>query len=158
MYALFAIEKLVKNSQLVAAEVMLAQRSDEQLQIATQKTKAQMEASAEAEVKASKVKEKYNELAQVGSNSDSSSSSAEENAQARARINAEIAEIESEYRQKTEKANREACEVALKEHVIEQEVKRLETVVSAIKAQLQNLEQAESQGIQQSTPKYNGLS
>ena len=75
----------------------------------------------------------------------------------KAALEAEIKAIEEEVKVETDRVNRELLSVSLKENAVEQEVKRQDTRVTALQEQLEAVQQAEGQGIQNSIPKFSGL-
>ena len=76
---------------------------------------------------------------------------------ARNTINAEIKKIEQENQAELDDINREIYLVGIKEAAVEMEVKRLDTMVSALQKQLEAVEEAEGKAIDRATPKFNGV-
>ena len=56
-----------------------------------------------------------------------------------------------------EKINNQIYENSIKENAIEMEVKRLDTKLTALQKQLEALKEAEGNGIEKITPKFQGL-
>lgn len=75
----------------------------------------------------------------------------------RAQINAKIKELESKFEAELADINNQIYVVSVKENAIEMEVKRLDTQLSSLQKQLEAIEEAESSGIDRSTPKFNGV-
>ena len=158
-YALFAQRKLVLNGQLNSAQLQQTQRSNEQYKLATQTLSLQQQMTSMTTSQSYELSQKYAELAQVGVNEDGSSNgnTHEQNEEERARINAEIKAIEQRNQAELDEINRQIYMVGIKETAVEMEVKRLDTMVSALQKQLEAVEEAEGKAIDRATPKFNGV-
>ena len=64
---------------------------------------------------------------------------------------------QEEHKQENDKINREIYEIGVKEQAIELEVKRLDTMVTALQQQLEAVEAAEGKSIERATPKFKGV-
>ena len=144
-YALFAQRKQVVDGLINSTQLQLTQRQDEQFALATQQTGLKQQLSSLTAAQATELAALYGELS---SYSDSD---------IRNEINDEIHQKEQEFKSEQDSINRQVYEVALKESAMEMEVKRLETVVSKYTKELEQIESAESDGIDRATPKFNGV-
>ena len=72
-------------------------------------------------------------------------------------INAAINQKQAEFEAEVDQINREIYQVSVKENAIEMEVKRLDTMVTALQKQLEAVEEAEGSAIDRATPKFNGV-
>lgn len=143
-YALHSQNKLVLQTQLNATQLQQTQRMDEQTRLATnvndmQQTLANYELS-----KSTDLQELYDDL--VGATNDTQRDS----------IQAQIQRMQLEIDQETQEIQNEIYEVSRKENIIEREVKHLDTLISVYQSQLEAIEQAESSGIKNATPKFTG--
>ena len=75
----------------------------------------------------------------------------------RERKHDEIDALNNSMKTQQEEINRQIYEISMNENIIEREVKRKETEVTALKQQLEAIQQAEGWGIQNATPKFGGL-
>ena len=144
-YALFAQRKLVLDAQLNNAQLQQTQRSNEQYQLATQTLSLQQQLTSMNAAQSGELAELYEQL----------SKTTEE--KARDTINDEIKQKEKEFEQEADDINRQIYQVSVKENAIEMEVKRLDTMVTALQKQLEAVEEAEGSAIDRATPKYNGV-
>ena len=144
-YALFAARKQVVDAQINSTQLQMTQRQDEQFYLATQQTGLKQQLSSLTAAQSGDLADLYGKLSEV------------DNTTQREQINAEIKQREQEFKQETDDINRAIYEVAMKEQAVEMEVKRLETVVTTLTKQLDNLEQAEGPGIDRATPKFGGV-
>lgn len=144
-YALFAQRKIVLDGQLNNLQLQQTQRSDEQYNLATQTLSLQQQLTSMNASQSGELAQLYAEL------------SSADNSNARDSINAEIKQKEQEYQQEIDDINRQIYQVSVKENAIEMEVKRLDTMVTAVEKQLEAVEEAEGQAIDRATPKFNGV-
>ena len=144
-YALFAQRKLVLDGQLNNAQLQQTQRSNEQYALATQTLSLQQQLTSMNASQSSELAAKYEELAEADNEDD------------RARINAEIKAKELEFEKEVDDINRQIYQVSVKENAIEMEVKRLDTMVTALQKQLEAVEEAEGAAIDRATPKFKGV-
>lgn len=143
-YALFAQRKLVLDGQLNNAQLQQTQRSNEQYALATQTLSLQQQLTSMNTSQSGELAGLYGDLAEA------------ESEDARATVNALIKQKEEEYESEIDAINREIYQVSVKENAIEMEVKRLDTMVSALQKQLEAVEEAEGDAIDRATPKYGG--
>jgi len=144
-YALFAQRKLVLTGQLNSVELQQTQRSNEQYMLATDTLSLQQQMSSLQAAQAGELAELYEELA-----------TATDSGQ-RSEINAEINAKENTNEQELDKINRQIYLTSVKESSIEMMVQRLETQVTALQKELENVEEAESDAIDRATPKFQGV-
>ena len=144
-YALFAQRKQVVDGQINSVQLQQTQRSNEQFNLATQHTSLQQQISSLGASQAQELAELYAEL--------SSADGSDE----RNEINAMISEKQEEYKQEQDAINRQIYQISLKENALEMEVKRLDTVYTKLQKDLEAIEQAEATGIENATPKFNGV-
>ena len=144
-YALFAQRKLVLDGQLNNAQLQQTQRSNEQYALATQTLSLQQQLTSMNASQSGELAELYSLLSMA------------ETEEARNRINAQIEGKKHEFEQKVDSINREIYQVSVKENAIEMEVKRLDTMVTALQKQLEAVEEAEGSAIDRATPKFNGV-
>lgn len=153
-YALFAQRKLVLNSQLNSAQLQQTQRSDEQYQLATQRmSKSQQLTSLQAS-QANELAQLYSDLADVAASDELDN---EDYERKRDEINNKIKSAEQSFQQQIDDINRDIYAVSVKENAIENEVKRLDTMVTDLQQQLDAVQDAEGKGIEGSIPKYAGI-
>ena len=144
-YALFAQQKLVLDGLVNSVGLQQKQRSDEQYRLATNTLSLQSQLSNIQASQSQELELLYAEL------STAADSSAREDVQRRihtkqAGFDAELASINNKINQ-----------VSLKENAVEMEVKRLDTKLTALQKQLEAVEEAEKDGIDKATPKFNGV-
>ena len=144
-YALFSQRKLVLTGELNNLQLQQMQRSDEQYNLATQTSNLQQQLTSMNASQSNSLAAEYQKLAEADDEND------------RASINAQIKSMEQGYQSEIDAINRDIYQVSIKENALEMEVKRLDTMVSAVQKQLEAVEEAESSGIDRATPKYNGL-
>ena len=75
----------------------------------------------------------------------------------RSEIEAEIKRIEADFENQIAAENRKISFNTTKENLIEMQVKRLDTRITALKKQLEKIEEAEGDGIDKATPKFKGI-
>ena len=165
-YALFANRKLVLDAQLNTAQLQQTQRSNEQYNLAVNSLGLQQQLSSNMASQSNELAALYEQLAAVGKSAQGSfegkegdaltAASLEYTAQ-RDAINAEISRKQEEHKQENDKINREIYEIGVKEQAIELEVKRLDTMVTALQQQLEAVEAAEGKSIERATPKFKGV-
>lgn len=155
-YALFAQRKLVLNSQLNSAQLQQTQRSDEQYQLATQRLSKGQQLSSLQASQANQLAELYSQLADIANDSEYDDDP-EQYQKARDGINDQINSLEQTFQQEIDAINRDIYTVSVKENAIENEVKRLDTMVTVLQQQLDAVQEAEGQAIERAIPKYAGL-
>lgn len=183
-YALFAQRKIVLDGQLNSAQLQQTQRSNEQYKLATQTLSLQQQMTSMTSSQSYELSLQYEKLARVGqkqvfkidgkevteteyNNSTSDKKTTEwvsddskdhdKLEDERATINAEIKSIEAKNQAELDEINRQIYLVGIKEAAVEMEVKRLDTMVSALQKQLEAVEEAEGKAIDRATPKFNGV-
>lgn len=144
-YALFAQRKLVLDGQLNNAQLQQTQRSNEQYKLATQTLSLQQQLTSMNASQSSELAAMYEDLAEAP------------DTDARNSINAMITSKEKAFEQEIDKINRDIYKVSVMENALEMEVKRLDTMVTALQKQLEAVEQAEGAAIDRATPKYKGV-
>lgn len=144
-YALFAQRKIVLDGQLNNAQLQQTQRSNEQYALATQTLSLQQQLTSMNAAQSGELAELYGMLASTT------------NSNSRDSINAQIRQKEQEFEAEIDDINREIYQVSVKENAIEMEVKRLDTMVTALQKQLEAVEEAEGSAIDRATPKFNGV-
>ena len=144
-YALFAQRKVELTGLLNAYQLQQTQRSNEQNQLATQTLGLQQQMSSIQASQSQQLAGSYEALA-------AAESEAERNS-----INAQISALEAAFDFEIDKINREIYQVSVKENTVEMAVKRLDTEVTTIEKQLEAVEEAEGDGIEKATPKFNGI-
>ena len=143
-YALFAQRKLVLDGQLNNAQLQQTQRSNEQYALATQTLSLQQQLTSMNASQSNELAALYADLASADSD-------------LRDSINASINQKQAEFEAEVDQINREIYQVSVKENAIEMEVKRLDTMVTALQKQLEAVEEAEGSAIERATPKFNGV-
>ena len=182
-YALFAQRKLVLNGQLNSAQLQQTQRSNEQYKLATDTLSLQQQMTSMTASQSYELSLQYARLSHVGQVQDNDgswvsanwngsdwvdatgSTASDDQTEAnheqmeieREAINADIKKIEAENQAELDDINRRIYLVGVKEKAIELEVKRLDTMVTAIQKQLEAVQDAESKAIESATPKFKGL-
>ena len=144
-YALFAQRKLVLDGQLNNAQLQQTQRSNEQYKLATQTLSLQQQLTSMNAAQSLELSALYEDLAN------------ETDSTKRAQINDEIKKKELEFEHEVDTINRDIYKVSVMENALEMEVKRLDTMVTALQKQLEAVEQAEGAAIDRATPKYKGV-
>ena len=144
-YALFAQRKLVLDGELNNAQLQQTQRSNEQYALATQTLSLQQQLTSMNASQSGELSALYEDLASAS------------RTEARDKINSEIKSREEAYQQEIDSINRSIYEVSVKENAIEMEVKRLDTMVTALQKQLEAVEQAEGAAVDRATPKFGGV-
>ena len=144
-YALFAQRKLVLDGQLNNAQLQQTQRSNEQYKLATQTLSLQQQLTSLNAAQSTELAAMCEQLAEAGDD------------KARDSIQAKITAKEKSFEQEIDKINRDIYKVSVIENALEMEVKRLDTMVTALQKQLEAVEQAEGQAIDRATPKFKGV-
>ncbi|MBQ8886365.1 MAG: hypothetical protein IJY61_01515 [Candidatus Gastranaerophilales bacterium] len=144
-YALFAQRKLVLDGQLNNAQLQQTQRSNEQYSLATQTLSLQQQLTSMNSSQSGELADLY---AQLANTTDSAT---------RDSINAQIKQKELDYEKEIDDINRQIYNVSVKENAIEMEVKRLDTMVTALQKQMEATEQAEGSAVDRATPKFGGV-
>ena len=128
-----------------SVQLQQAQRADEQLRLAMQTTNLQNIISNLQSSQSSELAKLYNDLAQASDSTE------------RENINELIIEKENFFDAEIKKINNQIYQNSIKENAIEMEVKRLDTKLAALQKQLEALKEAEGNGIEKITPKFQGL-
>ncbi len=144
-YALFAQRKIVLDGQLNNAQLQQTMKSNEQFKLATQKLGKDQQLGSLKTSQAGELAEMYGDLAAANGEKQ------------RERINGQIKEKELEQQREIDEINREIYKISVEEQAIEMQVKRLDTVVTALQKQLDAVEQAEGDAIDRATPKFKGV-
>ena len=144
-YALFAQRKIVLDGQLNNVQLQQTQRSNEQYALATQTLSLQQQLTSMNAAQSGELATLYAALASTT------------NSNSRDSINAQISQKQEEFEAEIDAINREIYQVSVKENAIEMEVKRLDTMVTALQQQLEAVEEAEGQAIDRATPKFKGV-
>ena len=144
-YALFAQRKVVLDGRLNAAQLQQTQKSNEQYLLATESLGLSQQMTSQTAAQSGELAELYKKLSETESSSGRDS------------INNLIQQKQQEFKQENAAIDAQIYEVSAKEAAIEMEVKRLDTMVTALQQQLEAVEQAEGQAIKNATPKYNGV-
>ena len=144
-YALFAQRKIVLDGQLNSVQLQQTQRSNEQYALATQTLNLQQQLTSMNAAQSNELASLYGALASTT------------NSNSRDSINAQIQQKQQEFQAEVDSINREIYQVSVKENAIEMEVKRLDTMVTALQQQLDAVEEAEGKAIERATPKFNGV-
>ena len=134
-YALFAQRKIVLDGQLNNVQLQQTQRSNEQYALATQTLSLQQQLTSMNAAQSGELATLYAALASTT------------NSNSRDSINAQISQKQEEFEAEIDAINREIYQVSVKENAIEMEVKRLDTMVTALQQQLEAVEEAEGQAI-----------
>ena len=144
-YALFVQDKIVLTGLLNNYQLQQTQRRDEQNELATDTLGLQQQMSSIQASQSIQLAGKYEDLANTTNETD------------RASKNAEINALEAAFDAEIDQINRKIYQVSVKENTVEMAVKRLDTEVTAIEKQLEDVEKAEGEGIDRSTPKFSGI-
>jgi predicted RecB family endonuclease len=120
-------------------------KSNEQYKLATQKLGMEQQKSSVSASQSGELAELYKDLSEA------------KNEDQRNSINAVISQKENEFEQEIDAINQKIYKVAAQENAIELEVKRLDTMVTALQKQLEAVEEAEGAAIDRATPKFNGV-
>ena len=144
-YALFAQRKLVISGLINSVQLQQTQRSDEQMRLATNTISLQADITALQANQSYKLQDLYSEL-----------SSAEDSSE-RESIQADIKGVQEEFEGEIAQINQKIYMISIKENALEMEVKRLDTKLTALKKQLEKIEEAEGDGIDKATPQFKGI-
>ncbi len=153
-YALFAQRKLLLNSQLNEAQLQQTQRSNEQYALATQRLGKEQQLSSLQASQSNQLAELYSQLANLGKEGNLSDSEYEQH---KDQLNSQIKTLEEQFQGAIDEINRDVYKISVNEKAIENEVKRLDTMVSVLQQQLDAVQDAEGKAIERSIPKYAGL-
>ena len=134
-YALFGQDKIVLTGLLNNYQLQQTQRRDEQNELATDTLGLQQQMSSIQASQSIQLAGKYEDLANTTNETD------------RASKNAEINALEAAFDAEIDQINRKIYQVSVKEN----------TEVTAIEKQLEDVEKAEGEGIDRSTPKFSGI-
>ncbi len=144
-YALFAQRKVVLDGQLNNLQLQQTQRTNEQNALATQSSGLQQQMSSMQASQSTQLAAAYSAL------------SGSTTADARSSISAQISALEAAFEFELDAINRQVYQVSIKENTIEMAVKRLDTEVTEVEKQMEAVEEAEGDGIEKATPKFNGI-
>ena len=144
-YALFAQKKLVLSGVINSVQLQQTQRSDEQLALSTRTLSLQSRVTNIQSSQAAELGVLYTELASATDSDE------------RASINALIEASQASFDGELAGINQQIYQTSIKENAIEMEVKRLDTKLTALKKQLEKIEEAEGDGIEKSTPQFKGI-
>lgn len=174
-YALFAQRKIVLTAQLNSAQIQQTQRSDEQYKLATQNLSLSQQMTSLTASQANELAMLYGQLAAVGEGdgelinkagtvvreADGTIEDEEKFFDAleeqRNDINAKINAKQQENQREIDQINRKIYLIGVKEASVEMEVKRLDTMVTALQQQLEAVQDAEGKAIEKATPKFKGV-
>ena len=144
-YALFAQKKLVLSGLINSVQLQQAQRSDEQIRLSTNTLTLQSRVSNTQAGQAAELGELYNQLASANDSNE------------RQNINNQIEARQRFFDAEIQSINNQIYQTSIKENAIEMEVKRLDTKLTALKKQLEKIEEAEGEGIDKATPQFKGI-
>ena len=144
-YALFAQKKLVLCGLLNSVQMQQTQRSDEQQRLATQSLSLKTRISNIQIAQNDELARQYEDLSKT---TDSA---------ARESINDKLEELELKYQNEIERMNNQVNRTSTIENLIEMEVKRLDTKVTALQKELESLQQAEGDAINKAVPQFKGI-
>lgn len=144
-YAFLEQRREFLQAHINMLQVRQGQVSDIHLNLATQQGNLKQQMNSLTTGQALALKPYYEDL------SDAESSDERES------INAEIKAIEQEFKAEQDEINRQVYEIGIKEQVYDNEQKRLATQVEKESKELETLEQAVKTGVDNATPKFNGL-
>lgn len=172
-YALFAQEKITITSRYNSISLQQTQRSNEQYKLATNTLSLQQQMSSIQSAQSLQLSDLYKLLSYSGNNDNPGLNNADgdiatelneiiskyrlDSAVTRDSVNAKINELQKGFDAELDQINRQIYLVEIKENAIEMEVKRLDTQLTSLQKQLEAIEDAESSGIDRSTPKFNGV-
>lgn len=155
-YAVFAQRKVVLTSRLNSHQLREMMVDDIQNSLSTDKLQLQRQLSAEMEGQSSELGSAYEALATIPSDDDASIEFNGEQMN-RDNLNAEINRIKEYYAGIEEDINQQVYAVSLKENIYDMEKNRLETQITKIEKEYENIEKSESSAIERSTPQYDGV-
>ncbi len=175
-YALFAQRKVELTGHVNSISLQQTQRSNEQNLLATNTLSLQQQMSSMQSAQSIQLGDLYKLLSYSNGddvrglnttgldtsivrdlNTTAQKYSLSSTTLTRAQVNAKIKELESKFEAELAEINNKIYVVSVKENAIEMEVKRLDTQLSSLQKQLEAIEEAESSGIDRSTPKFNGV-
>lgn len=155
-YAVFAQRKVVLTSRLNSHQLREMIVDNIQNKLSTDQLQLQRQLSSEMEGQSSELADAYTALSEIGSE-DGATTSYEGRQMTRDQINAEINRIKEYYTGIEEDINQQVYAVSLKENIYEMEKNRLETQITKIEKEYENIEKSESSAIERSTPQYDGV-
>ncbi len=141
-YALFAQRKVLLTGEINNLSLQQTQRSNEQLELATDTTTKQQQITEMQASQSKQLGDSYEKLAEA------------EDEQGRAAANKEINELQASFDRELDDINRDIYQTSIKENAIEMEVKILDTELTSVTKQLESVEQAEAAGIDRANPKF----
>lgn len=144
-YALFSQTKVALTGNINSVSLQQTQRSNEQYGLANNTLSLQQQLSSIQAAQSTELAALYGRLSSATTTSQ------------RDRFNDQIHQKEQEFQAEVDEINRKIYVVGIKENAIEMVVKRLDTQLSALQKQLEAVEEAEGDGIEKSTPKFNGV-
>ena len=144
-YALFAQKKLVLSGVVNSVQLQQTQRADEQMALSTRTLSLQSRVTSIQSSQSAELGDLYTELASATDSDE------------RASINALIEASQASFDGEIAEINQQIYQTSIKENAIEMEVKRLDTKLTALKKQLEKIEEAEGDGIDKATPQFKGI-
>ena len=144
-YALFAQKKLVLSGVVNSVQLQQTQRADEQMALSTRTLSLQSRVTSIQSSQSAELGALYTELASATDSDE------------RASINALIEASQASFDGEIAEINQQIYQTSIKENAIEMEVKRLDTKLTALKKQLEKIEEAEGEGIDKATPQFKGI-
>ncbi|MGM9994684.1 MAG: hypothetical protein ACI37R_08165 [Candidatus Avigastranaerophilus sp.] len=150
-YAVFAQRKVVLTSRLNTLQLMEMQMDDKQYRLATDTTQLQQQLSAIHQAQSNELSGLYDLLSATTSDQDSTEGSDRE------QISAEIESVKNKYQGYEDEINEQIYDLSAKENSIELEKKRLETQITKVEKELENIEKSEASAIERANPKYDGV-
>ena len=144
-YALFAQKKLVLCGLLNSVQMQQTQRGDEQRRLATQSLSLKTKVSNIQIAQSNELADKYEALSKTTDSTQRQS------------LSEDIQALELKYQAEIDAMNREVNKTSTIENLIEMEVKRLDTKVTALQKELESLQQAEGDAINKAVPQFKGI-
>ena len=149
-YAVFAQRKVVLTSRLNTLQLMEMQMDDKQYRLATDTIQLQQQLSAIHQGQSDELSGLYERLSQNPTDQDPEGTN-------RDAINAEIESVKNTYQGYEDEINEQIYDLSAKENSIELEKKRLETQITKVEKELENIEKFEASAIERANPKYDGV-
>ena len=174
-YALFAQKKLVLCGLINSVQMQQAERSNEQLKLATNTMTLQSKMAKLQQNQAVQLSEVYEKLSNSVDGTklnemQTSSLTGDEFAAKyfydkskvstlfnRQSIDDQIKIIQKQFEAEIDGIDYQIKMTSLKENSLEMEVKKLDTRLTALQQQLEKIEDAEGKGIEKATPKFSGI-
>lgn len=147
-YAIFSHRKVTLTSRLNFRQLDEMKIDDIQYKLASNQLELQRQLSSSGQAKSTELSEQYTLLAGIGS----------DDTAGREAIETEIARITEYYDSVEQDINTQVYDLQAKENIYEMEKKRLETVITKIEKELENIEKSEASAIERANPKYDGVS